>query len=120
MTDGLGKRKRPSEADAPPQKRQRVDAANEAKPAATASSERRCIRIGILLTKPSQEQKKEELIPVADKRRPWLKFVTESAFIKKRLFRKGEKLKPNKRLESVPADVSIGAYIDWAYGQYNV
>lgn len=60
------------------------------------------IRIGIILTRPASEKKKDELCNIQSTKRPWLKNINENKFI----IRRGNK-------QCVAADVSIGKYIKW-------
>ena len=58
------------------------------------------MRIGILLTKKHQELKKEEVINVNDKRRPWLKYAPEHLTVN------------SKGKTVIPDDAAIGMYLE--------
>jgi len=74
------------------------------------------IRIGILLTYPKLEVKKEELITYFDGMRPWNKEAPAWA-IKERKYRRDKKLKgahPRGKY-GIPSDVAIASYVKHAY-----
>lgn len=78
------------------------------------------MRIGIICTDLWSERKKEELIPMNDITRPWCQFATKDQSIRRLTFKSKPIKCPSKRLECVPADVSIGLYIEYMYGAYGV
>lgn len=58
------------------------------------------MRIGILLTRKKQELKKEEVININDKRRPWLKYASDELTVK------------SKGNTFIPDDAAIGMYLE--------
>lgn len=63
------------------------------------------LKIGILLTRPKAEFKKDELCNIKSNNRPWLKNIFDSKIHKKL------SIKNRKGQQCVPGDVSIGMYI---------
>ena len=61
------------------------------------------MKIGILLTNPKAEKKKDELVKVNSRKRPWARSTPRRFTI----------LRDGKR--HIPGDVSIGQYIMWNY-----
>jgi len=59
------------------------------------------IKVGILITKPGQEKKKEELIHCASRTRPWLDVNIPSHL----------RINNSKNKKCVPGDVSVGLYM---------
>ena len=66
------------------------------------------MRIGILLTHPKSEKKKDELVNIHSRIRPWLKLIADISNKKGLTIRREGKT-------MVGGDVSIGLYIMWNY-----
>jgi hypothetical protein len=128
------KRKRPaSSSRSPPAKRARTVRSKSARstsapPAAKSKSPSptKKLRVGILLTYPKLEMKKEELLKYNRnelKDRPWLKLV-DKKFVMEREWRREKKLAPGKRHPlgrvGIPGDVAVGCYLQHAYKNKNV
>jgi len=79
------------------------------------------LRIGILLTYPRLEVKKEELITARDKNRPWNR-LADPKFVVERKFRREKPIKSRHPLGkyAIPGDVAVGCYIEHAYADKNV
>ena len=58
------------------------------------------MKVGLLLTRPKAEFKKDEMISVNSRKRPWAKFAPEEHTYR----------------NSVPGDVLVGCYLMWKYG----
>lgn len=70
------------------------------------------IRIGILLTRAKAEKKKDELVNIESRKRPWLKLAKEKEYSHLTI-RRGNKV-------CVPGDASIGLYIMWNWNNIDV
>jgi hypothetical protein len=79
------------------------------------------LRIGILLTYPRLEVKKEELISHRDKNRAWTK-LAEPKFVVERKFRREKKVVKRHPLGkyAIPTDVSVGCFIKHQYPNVEV
>jgi len=62
------------------------------------------MKIGILLTRPKSEQKKDEVISIKSKKRPWAKLA----------------LKKHTIAKKVPGDVLVGCYLEHKYPNVSV
>lgn len=73
-------------------------------------------RIGILITYPRLEVKKEELISYNSRLRPWTK-LAPSNLVVERKFRREKKIKTRHPLGkmAIPTDVSVACYVKHAY-----
>lgn len=70
------------------------------------------LRIGILITRAKAEKKKDELVSIESRKRPWLKLSKEKEY-KHLTIKRGRKT-------CVPGDVSIGLYIKWNWNNVDV
>jgi hypothetical protein len=66
------------------------------------------LKIGIVLNYKNAEKKKDELLPVDSKEKPWLKLGDQQKYKNHIVLKKGKKY--------VPGDVAIGLYIESKYG----
>lgn len=72
------------------------------------------LRIGIILTKPSSEKKKDELLACTSTKRPWLNQILKTNGFKQYC------IKNHNNKHCVPGDVSIGMYILYKYPNIQV
>jgi len=89
---------------------------------ATSPEPAKKLRVGILLTYPKLEVKKEELLNHNDKNRPWLK-LADKKFVVERKWRREMKLNGRKHplgKIAVPSDASVAYYLQHAYKNKNV
>jgi len=79
------------------------------------------LRIGILLTYPRLEVKKEELISHRCKNRAWTK-LADDKFVVERKFRREKKIGKRHPLGkyAIPTDVAVGCFIKHEYSDKNV
>jgi len=75
------------------------------------------VKIGIIMTYPRLEVKKEEIISYHDKNRPWLK-LSPDKFVVERKFRRERKLTTGRHplgKRGLPTDVATACYIHYAH-----
>lgn len=70
------------------------------------------LRIGILLTRAKAEKKKDELVNVESRKRPWLKLAKDREY-RNLTIKRGNKT-------CVPGDVSVGMYVKWNWNNVDV
>jgi len=79
------------------------------------------VKIGIFMTYPRLEVKKEELISLRCKHRPWNK-QADPAFVVERKYRRDKKIKGRHPLgkHAIPTDYAVGLYLQEKYADKNV
>lgn len=76
-------------------------------------SKKKPLRIGILITHPRSEKKKDELVYCNSNKRPWLKQLNQIDELKK--IKSKITINNDKGKKCCPGDVSVGIYIRWKY-----
>lgn len=71
------------------------------------------LKIGILITRAKSEKKKDELVNINSRKRPWLKLISTDKSYSKLTIKRGNKT-------CVPGDISIGFYIMWNWKNVSV
>jgi len=116
------KRSRPASATRlRPSKKARTARSKSASKAGSADPSKK-LRVGILLTYPKLEVKKEELISHKPRSslRPWTKLAPESMVVNRKFRREKKVTRHPMGNKAIPTDVAVACYIQHAYKNKNV